>query len=125
MRATLILLVTAGLAIADPKPGDEGTSEFQKASALVKQLGDKRYAVRESAAKQLVEMGPAAVPALTAGTKSEDEEVRNRSVALLPQAKSAAWKRLAASYLADTQGKQKHELPLLDEWEKLIGKPDA
>jgi hypothetical protein len=125
MRSTMILLLAAGFAIADPKPGEEGTPEFQKAAALVKQLGDKRYAVRESAAKQLVEMGPAAVPALTAGTKSEDEEVRNRSVALLPQAKAAAWKRLAAAYLADTEAKQKHELPLLEEWEKLTGKPDA
>jgi hypothetical protein len=125
MRATLILVLTAGLAFADPKPGEEGTAEFQKAAALVKQLGDKRYATREAAAKQLVEMGPAAVPALTAGTKSEDEEIRNRSIALLPQAKAAEWKRRAAAYLADTEGKQKHELPLLAEWEKLFGKPDA
>lgn len=125
MRAILILLLATSLAIADAKPGDEGTPEFQKAAALVKQLGDKRYATREAAAKTLVEMGPAAVPALTAGTKSEDEEVRNRSVALLPQAKAAAWKRRAAAYLADTEGKQKHDLPLLDDWEKLIGKPDA
>ena len=110
---------------ADPKPSEEGSPEHQKATALVKLLGDKRYATRETAAKQLVEMGPAAVPALMAGTKSEDEEVRNRSVALLPMAKAAEWKRRAAAYLADTEGKQKHELPLLDEWEKLMGKPDT
>lgn len=118
-------MLFAAVGVAGPNPGEEGTPEFQKAAALVKQLGDKRYATREAAAKQLIEMGPAAVPALTAGTKSEDEEVRNRSVALLPQAKAAAWKRRAAVYLADTEGKQKHDLPLVDEWEKLIGKPDA
>src|SRR5262249_36397161 len=125
MRAILILVLTSGLAKADPRPGDEGTPEFQKAATLVKQLGYKRYSAREAAAKQLIEMGPAAFPALTAGTKSEDEEVRNRSVALLPQAKAAEWKRRAAAYLADTEGKQKHDLPLLAEWEKLLGKPDA
>jgi len=125
MRATLVLLFAAGLAVADPRPGEEGTPEHQQAANLVKQLGDKRYATREAAAKKLIEMGPAAVPALTAGTKSEDEEVRNRSIALLPQARAAEWKRRAAAYLADTEGKQKHDLPLLDQWEKLVGKPDA
>ena len=177
MRATLILLIAAGVAAADPNPSDKGTPEREKATALVKQLGDKRYATREAAAKQLIEMGPAAVPALTDGSKSEDqevrnrsiellpralvkqlgdkryvareaaakqliemgptavaaltdgsksddEEVRNRSIALLPQAKAAEWKRRAAAYRADAEGK-KHDLPQLDEWERLVGKPDA
>jgi hypothetical protein len=43
----------------------------------------------------------------------------------LPQAKAAEWKRRSAAYLADTTGKQKHDLPLLADWEKLIGTPDA
>ncbi|HKA06453.1 MAG TPA: HEAT repeat domain-containing protein [Gemmataceae bacterium] len=125
MRAIGLCLLTAIAALADPKPGDEGTPEHSKAAALVKQLGDKRYATREAAAKQLIEMGPAAVPALTAGTKSEDEEVRNRSIALLPQAKAAEWKRRAEAYRKDEDGKLKHNLPLLTAWEKLTGKPDA
>ncbi|HKB06401.1 MAG TPA: hypothetical protein VKD90_29670 [Gemmataceae bacterium] len=125
MRAATLLLLSTAVAAADPKPGDEGTPAHQKAADLVKQLGHPRYATRESAAKQLLEMGPAAVPALIAGTKAEDEEVRNRSIALLPQAKTAEWKRRAAAYLADTEGKEKHDLPLLADWEKLVGKPDA
>src|SRR5262245_10474843 len=125
MRAILMLFLIAGVALADPKPGDDGTPEHAKAAALVKQLGDKRYATREAAAKQLVEMGPTAVPALTAGTKSNDEEVRNRSITLLPQAMAAEWKRLAEAYLKDEDGKQKHDLPMLAEWEKLTGKPSA
>jgi len=107
-------MVAAAVAAADPKSGDEGSSEHQKATALVKQLGDKRYATREAAAKQLIEMGPTAVAALTDGSKSDDEEVRNRSIALLPQAKAAEWKRRAAAYRADAEGK-KHDLPQLDE----------
>jgi hypothetical protein len=70
-------------------------------------------------------MGAAAVPALTEGTKAADEEVRSRAIALLPQAKAADWKRRADAYLADAAGKQKHDLPLLAEFEKRIGKPDA
>src|SRR5262245_44625926 len=105
MRATLILMVGAAVPAAEPKPGDDGTPDHQKATALVKQLGDKRYANREAAAKELIEIGPAAVPALTAGTKSDDQEVRNRSVELLPQAlvKQLGDKRYAAREAAAKQ----------------------
>jgi hypothetical protein len=125
MRAIGLTLLAASFALAAPLPGEKGTPEFEKATVLVKQLGHARFAVRETAAKELVEMGGAAVPALQAGIKSEDEEVRTRSTALLPQAKAADWKRRADAYLADIEGKQKHDLPLLTDWEKLIGKPDA
>jgi hypothetical protein len=125
MRTVLALLFAAQIAVAGPKPGDQGTREFDKATALVKQLGHARFAARETAAKQLVEMGGAAVPALTTGMRSEDEEVRTRCTALLPRAKAAEWKRRADAYLADKDGKEKHDLPLLAEWDKLVEKPDA
>lgn len=125
MRVIGSLLFAAAVAVAGPRPGEEGTPEFEKASALVKQLGHPRFSVREAAAKQLVEMGGAAVAALTAGTRSDDEEVRTRSTVLLPQAKAAEWKRRADAFLADKDGKQKHDLPMLAEWEKLMETPDT
>ena len=125
MRPTLILLLAGTLAAADPKPGDGGTPEHRKALDLVRQLGDPKFANREAAATRLIEMGRAAVPALTEGTRSGDEEVRTRSLALLPRAKAAEWARRAAAYLADADSKQEHDLPLRKEWDKAIGKPDA
>jgi len=125
VRATILLLIAPLAAVAAPRPGEPGTPEHEKATALVKQLGHPRFAVREAAGKQLVEMGAAAVAALQAGAKADDEEVRARCVALLPQAKAADWKRRAAAYLADTEGQQKHDLPMLADWEKVTGKPDA
>ena len=106
-------------------PGDPGTPEHRKAADLVKQLGHARYAVREAAARQLVEMGGAAAAALREGQKSTDEEVRARSVTLLAQAITLDWQRKADAYLADADGKQIHALPLLADFEKLLGKPDA
>jgi HEAT repeat protein len=123
MRCTLVLLLTAAVAAADPKPAAEGTPEHERAAELVRQLGHPRFAVREAAAKQLLEMGGAAVPALTAGTKAADEEVRTRSAALLPKVWAAEWKKRADAYLADADGKHKHDLPLLAEFEKLTGPP--
>src|SRR5262245_1354320 len=125
MRTIGLLLLSATVALGAPKPGDEGTPEFDKASALVNQLGHPRFAARETAAKQLLDLGGAAVPALTVGSKSNDEEVRSRCLALLPEARIADWKRRAEAYLADTDGKQTHDLPFLADWDKLVGKPDA
>jgi glutathione S-transferase len=123
MRCAILLLLTVVVALAGPKPGEEGTPEHARAAELVKQLGHPRFAVRESAAKQLLDMGGPAIPALTAGTKAADEEVRTRSAALLPKVRAAEWKKRAEAYLADTDGKQKHDLPLLAEFEKAVGKP--
>jgi hypothetical protein len=123
VRATLLLLLVPAVGLAAPKPGDDGTPEYRAAADLVRQLGDPKFAAREAAARKLVDMGAAAVPALRAGTTSADEEVRTRSVALLPQAQAVGWKRRADAFLADPTGK--HDLPLMAEWEKLTGKPDA
>jgi hypothetical protein len=108
---------------AGPKPGDEGTPEYQAAADLVRQLGDPKFATREAAARKLLDMGAAAVPAIAAGAKSADEEVRTRSAALLPKAVAVGWKRRADAFLADPAAHR--DLPLRTEWEKLTGTPDA
>ncbi|HEX3146793.1 MAG TPA: hypothetical protein VHR66_01750 [Gemmataceae bacterium] len=125
MRIFLWTMLLSTVCLAAPQPGDEGTPEFQAASALVKDLGDARFATRETAAKKLLEMGATALPALRAGARSSDEEVRNRAAAMLPQIVTLAWNRRADAFLADVDQKQKHDLPLLADWEKVAGKPDA
>jgi hypothetical protein len=123
VRATWIVLVLTLPAHAGPKPGAEGTPEHRTASELVRQLGDAKFAVREAAAKKLVDLGGAAVPALVTGTRSADEEVRTRSAALLPRAEAVGWGRRADAFLADSADQR--DLPLLAEWDRLAGKPDA
>lgn len=123
MRSILFLLILPPVTLAGPKPGAEGTPEYQKAAALVRQLGDPKFAVREAAARTLVDMGADAVPALAEGTKLADEEVRTRSAALLPRAEAVGWGRRADAFLAHPNDHR--DLPLLTEWEKLAGKPDA
>jgi len=124
MRGTLLFLLTVTAAFADSKPGDEGTPEFEAATKLVKQLGAARYATREAAAKQILEMRGAAIPALTAGTSSTDEEIRNRCKSLLPQVKAADWKYRAEAFLADPGGRYKNDPVLFADYEKAVGKLD-
>jgi HEAT repeat protein len=123
VRAFSLFLLLPTLCLAAPKPGDEGTPEYRTAADLVRQLGDPKFAVREAAAKKLVEMGATAVAALAAGMKADDEEVRTRATTILPQAEAVGWKRRADSFLADPD--KARDTPLLVDWEKLTGKPDA
>jgi hypothetical protein len=53
------------------------------AEALVKQLGDDDFHVRQSAAAKLREMGKAAIPALQEAKKSSDPEIHNRADEIL------------------------------------------
>jgi hypothetical protein len=122
VRIVLITCLLPALALSAPKPGDDGTPEYRIAIDLVHDLGNARFSVREAAGKKLVDMGGAAIPALLAGTKSTDEEVRNRSTALLPQARAVAWGRQADTFLADPDGKKTGDMPLLADWEKLTGR---
>jgi hypothetical protein len=124
MRTVLFLALTVPSARADPRPDDAGTPQFEAATKLVRQLGSARYATREAAAKQLLDMRGTAIPALTAGTTSPDEEVRNRCVSLLPQVKAADWKSRAEAFLADPGGSHKHDPVLFDDYEKVVGKLD-
>jgi hypothetical protein len=124
MRAMLLLALSVPAAAAAPRPGDEGTPEFAAASKLIQQLGAARYTTREAAAKQLLAMRGAAIPALTAGTSSSDPEIQGRCKSLLPQVKAADWKSRAEAFLADTDGRNKDDPVLFADYEKAVGKLD-
>jgi HEAT repeat protein len=119
-----LLLLAVARAAADSEPGDPGTPEHEKATKLVQQLGDARFAAREEAAKQLLEMRGPALPAVVAGTRSDDAEVRTRCAAILPQIRAADWRARAEAFLADPDG-HKADPKLFAEYEKAVGKLDV
>ena len=89
MRAVAILILsTLALSATAQQPGESD----KLAADLVKQLGHPKYAVREAAAKKLLNMGSAAVTALRFGLASPDEEIRSRCETLLPKAQAAEWR---------------------------------
>lgn len=73
-----ILFVAAAFAGARSAP-----PAAKEIRALVSQLGSDEYADREAAAKQLEELGEAAVAELRAGCKSESPEIARRSQDIL------------------------------------------
>lgn len=119
------MLLAGAFASADsataPSVPAAPTAEQQKAVELVRDLGDARYRVREAAAKELKKLGRVAKPALVAGAKSADPEVWNRCTQLLPEVMALDLKARVDAFLADTEGKQKHDLPMMERYQKLVG----
>ena len=88
MRATRMSLLALGLGLGALGAWGVETARAQDAPAapavdevsrLVAQLGDADYDARERAEKRLVELGQAAVAALTGAADSEDAEVQRRA----------------------------------------------
>jgi hypothetical protein len=124
LRIILLLSFIAQVALAVSAHGGQPTTESEAAVKLVERLGAGRFAVREAAAKKLLAMRGAAIPALAAGTKAADEEVRSRCASLLREAKAADWKDRAAAFLANPNGNHKDEV-LFADYEKAVGMLDA
>src|SRR5262249_34430268 len=98
-RFALVLPVCLGLVIAGsgqekPKapasPPAKSAATSPSADKLVEQLGDRDFQVRETAAKALEALGPAALDALKKATNHSDPEVRRRVNALIPGIERAA-----------------------------------
>jgi hypothetical protein len=79
---SVALLGLAALPAADSPPVHPAPSA-DEIGQLVRQLGDKRFAVREAAQKRLWEAGAAAEPALRRALAGGDAEVVSRARALL------------------------------------------
>ncbi len=99
-----------------------GPDDRDIARLLVKKLGDDTPSVRDAAEKELLRLGEPALSAVRDGLRSPDAEIRRRCERLVVQIVKAEWKRKAAAYAADVNGAKRHDLPLLDEYEKLVGK---
>jgi hypothetical protein len=116
-----ILPASSGAAPAG-NPSDPNSPEFKRAADLIRQLGSRRFTVREAAARQLLEMGRSARGALQVGQHDPDPEVADRCRRLLPQAAYADFQVRLDAFLADKEGKQEHDLPGWDRFQKLMGK---
>lgn len=118
----MLFSFSAALNSAEPSSAAKSpTPEQIKAAELVRDLGDARYKVREVAARELKKLGRVAKPALQEGMKSNDPEIWNRCIQLLPEVLALDLKARVDAFLADTEGKQKHELPMMEAFQKVVG----
>jgi hypothetical protein len=113
--------VVAGSAWANPEP----TRELDRAARLVRSLGSPSFQAREKASKELLQLGRTAYPALLTGITDANPEVRFRCRHLLPRIYDLELQARLDAFLADTGGKQEHDLPGLTRFRKFFGFDNA
>jgi hypothetical protein len=103
-----------------------GKDDLARATKLVGQLGDPLFASREKAQRELMDMGRKALaPLATGAAESADPEVRLRCRKLIPAARADDFQARVDTFLADTEGKYKHDLPGLDLFFTTAGRNDT
>lgn len=103
-----------------PNGSREQTTADGKA-ALVRKLGDEAYEVRREASRQLAELGLEARATLEAGLKDPDPEVRRRCRWVLQDVLQADYHKRLEAFVADTEGRQQHDLPGWDRYRQIVG----
>jgi len=98
----IVLAFAAGDEVARPGPGE--AAQRDRIAALIRQLGDKEFAKREAASKDLDTIGEPALPALRKATTDGDAEVRRRSAQLLKAITGRLRAAAAKKELAKLQG---------------------
>jgi HEAT repeat protein len=113
----LVALATLPSAAADPQTAGARPD----ARALVARLGDRSFAVRESATTQLAQMDISVRPLLEEALKSRDAEVRTRARQILAIVNERFFEQRLAAFAADVDGKQALEMPGWARYKQIVG----
>jgi hypothetical protein len=120
--AAVILSMLAGTAAAaEARTNEIPAADIAKAQTLVKQLGDAKFKVRDSAEKQLVSLGMASLDALKEGEKSTDLHVQERCRLLQPMIRGLTLQKRIDAFLANQDGPLPKNLPLVENFIKITG----
>jgi len=96
-------------------------SLHDQAVALIEQLGDASFQVREEASLKLTKMGLPAMKALEEGLQHGDTEVRFRCRRILRIVESGDRAGRLKAFAADTDGKLNLSLPGWERYRKVVG----
>jgi len=94
-------------------------------AALVRQLGDPSYAKRCEAAARLAKCGMGARKPLLMGLENPDPEIRRSCRRLMADALEADFRSRLEALMADTEGKQEHDLPCWSRFRDVYGTDPA
>jgi hypothetical protein len=133
IAVTVALLLFASLLIPAVCSADAPQAAGQSApsadeahiSALVRQLGDASYAVRQRASKQLIELGIKTRPLLLEALTDDDAEVRARARQVLSRVNDADFLARLAAFENDLDGRGHLTLPCWDRFSRLYGQDEV
>ncbi len=121
LSLTSVLISLGPLAAIKPVAGNDQTS----ISIWVRSLGSEDFKVREQASQRLIQIGLPARQALLQGVMDPDLEIRRRCRELLPAILEADRQARLSAFIADKEGKQKHDLPGWERFRKVAGEDAA
>ena len=116
IAAALLFMATPG---ADPQPSAVPPADTARARELVKQLADKKFKVRETAEKEIISLGLAALEALKEGEKHPDLHVQERCRLLQPMIRALTLQKRIDKFLANRDGPIPANLPFAANFLKL------
>jgi len=96
-------------------------ADATRIDALIKQLGDPSFRVRDAATRELLEIGPPAKRALKKAELDPDPEVRARCAFILPRILVLDLKLRIDKFLADPDSEDVQDLPGLHKYREMVG----
>ncbi len=120
-----VLIAAAGLPSLVDAAGTAMVPEQRKLRELVQRLGDTDFQAREQASQELLRIGLPAKQVLVEGAKALDLEVRRRCRELLPEVLETDRQARLAAFIADKDGKQKHDLAGWSRYRDVVGADTA
>jgi hypothetical protein len=115
----LPFVVSVTSATADDN--DNETATLKRARALVAQLGDEEFAVRENATDELVSLGLSALPALDEGRTHIDREIRYRCRRIDAVVRENDFQRRLEAFARNKEVGESYELPGWARFHELFG----
>jgi hypothetical protein len=118
----LTLLVVGKIRAEERTTGQIPTpAEKQQIDRLIGQLGDDDFALREQAARELVEVGLAAYAPVEQAVKSDDPEVRYRAAKVLTELLDADFERRLQVFVSGKDEVERFPVPGWTQFKKLFG----
>lgn len=121
----LLAVVFSAATVAAAESASRDSAEAVKIAALVRQLGDTSFEVRENAHQELEKLGKLAQKALQEGAKDADLEIRSRSKRLLERVNRTDVEVAIDTYLADKDTNLILKLPAWERYKKYAGDDKA
>jgi hypothetical protein len=123
-RAGATALLLARLAMSACASAEEPTrpaADGERIAALVGQLGNEEFTLREAASDELTRLGLPAFSALEAAAQHPDREVRFRSIRILAQIRDRDLARRLEAFLAGKDDRGEYPLPGWSRFAKAYG----
>ena len=113
-----LFLLPAMLPAEEPPSRASGE---ERIAALILQLGNDEFTVRESASEELTQIGLPAFDALEAAAKNPDREIRYRSQRILGVVRQVDMQRRLEAFLAGKDQGEGYQLPAWGRFRKTYG----